>query len=114
MSRNIGGRPIKGAAEKLKYRIVVKLCTADYYSFKARAAEAGMTPAELARKALLGIQITPRMSTEQNQFIRALSGMANNLNQIARKANAAGYRDARNEYLYLADKVDKLLNQLEK
>jgi hypothetical protein len=38
--------------------------------------------------------------------------MANNLNQIARKANAQGYINARQEYLNLADKIDKLLEQI--
>jgi len=28
---NKGGRPVKGATEKLKYRITVKMATEDYY-----------------------------------------------------------------------------------
>lgn len=28
---NKGGRPVKGIAEKLKYRITVKMATEDYY-----------------------------------------------------------------------------------
>lgn len=28
---NKGGRPVKGAAEKLKYRVTVKMATEDYY-----------------------------------------------------------------------------------
>ena len=46
--------------------------------------------------------------------IRKISGMANNLNQIARKANAAGYTNVRAEYLYLADKIDNELNLIDK
>jgi len=49
MSRNIGGRPKKGPAEKLKYRVAVKLRTEDYYSLKARAREAGVSATEFAR-----------------------------------------------------------------
>jgi hypothetical protein len=45
--------------------------------------------------------------------IRKLSGMGNNLNQIARKANAEGYTNARSEYFYLADKIDNVINTIE-
>ena len=30
--RNKGGRPKKGAADKLKYRLTVKMATSDYYT----------------------------------------------------------------------------------
>jgi hypothetical protein len=40
--------------------------------------------------------------------------MGNNLNQIARKANAAGYTDARSEYLHLANEIDNILNSMNK
>lgn len=112
MSNTRGGRPPKRATEKLKYRIVVKLCKADYYAFRAQASQAGVTLAELGRQVILGVGITPRLSTEQGAFIRALAGMANNLNQIARQANSAGYRDARSEYLHLACRIDNLLTDL--
>jgi hypothetical protein len=39
--------------------------------------------------------------------------MGNNLNQIARKANAEGYLNARSEYLYLADKIDNVIELIE-
>jgi hypothetical protein len=39
--------------------------------------------------------------------------MGNNLNQIARRANAEGYTNVRSEYLYLADKIDNVLNRME-
>jgi hypothetical protein len=45
--------------------------------------------------------------------IRKLSGIGNNLNQIARKANAEGYINVRTEYLYLADKIDRVKNTME-
>src|SRR3712207_6472031 len=37
---NKGGRPTKGAAEKKKYRITVKLTTEDYYTLKGKAKSA--------------------------------------------------------------------------
>jgi len=112
MSTNMGGRPKKGPAEKLKYRVSVKLCTEDYYSLKARAREAGVNATEFARQAILSGRVVARLTPEQVANIRTLCGMGNNLNQIAKKANAAGYIAARSEYLSLAPNIDELLNRL--
>jgi hypothetical protein len=108
-----GGRPKLSPAEKLKYRIAVNLCTKDFYALKAKAAQAGMTCTEIARQAIIGCQIRQRLTQEQMDCIRKLSGMGNNLNQITRKANVEGYTNARSEYLYLADEIDKTLTLLE-
>jgi len=35
-----GGRPKMNSAEKLKYRVPVKLCTKDYFALKAKATQA--------------------------------------------------------------------------
>ena len=85
-----GGRPRKSAAEKLNYKITVKLCTEDYYSLRAKAATAGMRPSEFARAAIVGSRVIPRLTPQQAGWIRDLSGMCNNLNQLARQANAGG------------------------
>ena len=45
-----GGRPTKGAAEKKKYRITVKLNTQDYYTLKGKAKSAGVTMSEFCKK----------------------------------------------------------------
>ena len=86
--RNTGGRPKLSPAEKLKYRVAVNLCTKDFYVLKAKASQAGMTCTELARLAIIGSEIRQRLTPEQMDCIRKISGMGNNLNQIARKANA--------------------------
>ena len=108
-----GGRPKLNPSEKLQYRIPVRLCTRDFYALKAKASQAGMTYTEVARMAIIGCQIRQRLTPEQMDCIRKLSGMGNNLNQIARRANAEGYIDARTEYFYLADKIDNVINQIE-
>jgi hypothetical protein len=108
-----GGRPTVSPAEKLKYRIPVRLCTEDFYNLQAKAKAVGMTKTELARSAIIGCPIRQRLTAEQMDCIRKLSGMGNNLNQIARRANAEGYANVRSEYLYLADDIDKVVILLE-
>lgn len=108
-----GGRPTKKLGEKRTYMVSVKLDTSEYYSLKTKANSAGMSRSEYIRRCLTGSVIQQRLSPELNDYIRKLSGMGNNLNQIARKANAAGYTNARAEYLYLADKIDNVIEMIE-
>lgn len=110
---NKGGRPTKSLVEKRTYRVNLKMNTEEYYTLKARASEAEVSPCDFIRAIILKAEIRQRLSPEWMDHIRKLSGMANNLNQIAHKANAASYRDARMEYLFLADKIDNLLNQIQ-
>ena len=88
---NKGGRPVKGITEKLKYRITVKMATEDYYLLKSKAKSAGVSASE---------------------FIRKLCGMANNLNQLARKANAEGYTSAFVTCRTLMIEIDNLVNRI--
>lgn len=110
---NKGGRPTKSNIEKRTYRVNLKMNTEEYYTLKYRASEAGISLSDFIRAIILKAEIKQRLSPELVEYIRKLSGMANNLNQIAHRANAAGYRDARTEYLFLADKIDNLLNLMQ-
>ena len=89
-----GGRPPKSASEKLKERLTVKMAAADYYALRGKARAAGLTWAE------------------QMTLLRQLAGMANNLNQLARKANSAGYVQAAAECTALIEKIDTLIDQI--
>jgi hypothetical protein len=109
-NQNKGGRPPKTIAQKKGYRVNVKMATEDYYSLKARALNAGVNMSEYVRQCLKSSTVKQRLTPEINDYIRKLCGMANNLNQIARKANAQGYTNARSEYLHLANEIDKLIN----
>ncbi len=84
---NKGGRPTKGAAEKKKYRITVKLTTEDYYTLKGKAISAGISMSEFVRKVLDKGNVIERLTIEQADFIRKLCGMANNLNQLAHRCS---------------------------
>ncbi len=112
-TKNKGGRPVKSLIEKRNYRINLKMNTKEYYTLKSRASEAGVSPCDFIRAVILKAEIRQRLSSEWVDHIRKISGMANNLNQIAHRANAAGYRDARAEYLFLADKIDNLLKLIQ-
>ena len=104
------GRPTKGAAEKKKYRITVKLTTEDYYTLKGKAKSAGVTMSEFVRKLLYNGNVIERLTVEQADFIRKLCGMANNLNQLAHRANAEGFHSVAPFHKIIISKIDEILN----
>lgn len=106
------GRPTKCLGEKMNYHVNVKMGTIEYYTLKAKAKEAGVNFSECVRQLIKSGYVKQRLTPELHEHVRKLSGMANNLNQIARKANAHGYTNVRFEYLHLAGKIDELLNQI--
>ena len=107
---NKGGRPTKGAAEKKKYRITVKLNTQNYYTLKGKAKGAGVTMSEFVRKVLAKGYVIERLTIEQADFIRKLCGMANNLNQLAHRANAEGFHSVAPFHKIIISKIDEILN----
>ncbi|MCE8182675.1 plasmid mobilization protein [Porphyromonas gingivalis] len=105
-----GGRPTKGVAEKKKYRITVKLNTQDYYTLKGKAKSAGVTISEFVRKVLDKGNVIERLTVEQADFIRKLCGMANNLNQLAHRANAERFYAIAPFHKIIIGKIDEILN----
>ena len=111
---NKGGRPTKGAAEKKKYRITVKITTEDYYTLKGKAKNAGISMSEFARKVLDKGNVMERLTVEQADFIRKLCGMENNLNQLAHRANAEGFHVIAPIHKTIIGKIDEILNLIRK
>ena len=90
-NRPRGGRPPKPETERLKRRLVVCLTETDYDALCRKARVAGLVCAEYARRALARSIVRARMTPEMLTLLRQLTGMANNLNQLARMAHVAGY-----------------------
>lgn len=80
-----GGRPV---------RRVVKLTEFEDNALYFAAAKVGMTPARFLKESALsrerGVSVSERheMSTRLNQLNGSLAAVGNNLNQLARRANA--------------------------
>ena len=106
---NRNGRPTKRATEKKGYKVSLKMATEEYYSLKSKARLAGISLSEYVRSVVKKSEVRQRLSPEHLVYIRQLSGMANNINQIARKANAAGYAEACKEWGNRIDGLDNIL-----
>lgn len=113
-ARNIkkGGHPPKAFGQKKSYRVNLKLTTEEYYSLIAIVRKANTTISCFIRSCLQKGYVKERLSPEQTGYIRQLSGMANNLNQIARQANVQGYTSVRTKYLDLAGQIDDVIKKL--
>lgn len=110
--RNKGGRPKKETAEKLSYRISVKMAAADYFRLLTGAYEAGISPSEYMRECFRNGHVRERLSEELAGYIRQLCGMANNLNQLARKANAGGFHDEQRDCKVAVARIHELLTKI--
>ena len=107
-----GGRPTKIASEKMKYKVTIKMATEDFYTYKSLALKAGIGLSEYIRECLKKGYVKERISVEYIGLIRKLSGMANNINQIARQANAQGYTSVVNENCAICEAIDNLIKMI--
>ena len=112
-NRNTNGRPTKNPAEKKGYKVTIKMATEDYYFLKTKARSAGVNRSEFIRLCIRSSSVKQHLTLEQMGHIRQLSGMANNVNQIAHQANAAGYRAVHNHCLTLNKQLDNLIKIIE-
>ncbi len=110
--RNKGGRPKKGTAEKLTYRVAVKLAAGDYFRLMTQAYNAGISSSEYMRECFRNGHVKGRLSEEQAAHVRSLCGMANNLNQLARRANVGGFYGERDDYKVAVARIHELLNKI--
>ena len=85
------GRPAKEESTKLTRSINLKLTEDDYDAISEKATSVGMKPTQYARRMVLNGSIKSRYTKEELDLRRKIAGMANNLNQLARKANAGRF-----------------------
>lgn len=111
---NKNGRPKKPIAELRDYLVSVRLNTAEYYSAKAKATQAGVTLSEYLRLILRKSQVRQRLTPDQNRLILSLTAMGNNLNQLTKRANQAGYLAVGNELQSKISELDNVIKLIEK
>lgn len=107
------GRPPKPETERLKRRLVVCLTETDYDALCRKARVAGLVCAEYTRRALARSIVRARMTPEMLTLLRQLTGMANNLNQLARMAHVAGYGHDAATLAAMVDRIDALLTRID-
>ncbi len=56
--------------------------------------------------------VKAKTSPEEREYLRMLMGMANNLNQLAKRANAAGFSEVAKANKILEEMIVKLIKKL--
>ena len=103
------GRPAK-EKEKLTYSINLKLTEDDFKTVGEKAAKLGMKPTQYAREMVLKGGVKSRFTLEELKLMRILSGMANNLNQIAKRANISGFSNISSDIILIIRVIKKLFH----
>ena len=109
-----GGRPRKSPEEKLK-SLTTHVSAARYVELEAGAAEVRQPMSQYVRplvEAGIGRRKRPvlQLSVEQDGYLRQLAGLANNLNQLAKKAHQSGFGAVGETVAQQAARVSELLN----
>ena len=110
--KNKGGRPTKTLSEKRKYQVLLRLNTMEYYTLQGKAREASMSRTEFLRQLISKAEIKSRIKPEDMQLIHCVSGMANNLNQIAHRLNTFGISVIHEDLNALKQLIHELLKRL--
>jgi len=103
------GRPKKEEA-KLSTSINLKLTEEDLKKVREKAEKLGLKATQYAREMVIKGGVKSRFTLEELDLMRKLSGLANNLNQLAKKANQAGFKPAERVLIKLVIEITKLLN----
>ena len=72
-------------------RVSLRLDRTEYAHLKQLSMDTGLKMEPVIRRLIVGVELRPRPPDELAELLRQLSGMAVNINQIAKVANASGF-----------------------
>ena len=72
-------------------RVSLRLDSTEYAHLKQLSTDTGLKMEPVIRRLIVGVELCPRPPGELTELLRQLSGMAVNINQIAKVANASGF-----------------------
>lgn len=103
-----------GAEKKAKKTHVVSFRLEDepYRIFKERVKTSGRKQSDFGRRALLNAKVVAIATPEDMAVLRQIGSMANNLNQLAKRANEAGFKMVQWELQRWMERMKFLYNKL--
>ncbi|WP_162055468.1 plasmid mobilization protein [Pontibacter pamirensis] len=107
-----GGRPTKRV--KRSCTVVVRMTETERLLVNGKAREAGIRTSAWFRAAAKKAVVVARLPPEEAALLRMLSGLANNLNQLARLAHREGLLSVQGKCRQALDEIDRLLQSLRK
>lgn len=80
---------------------------------KEKSKRTGLSEAEFLRSCIKGYKIKEQPTEEVREFTKQISGIANNINQIAMRVNIRGYAGA-DELDYLRNTINQFILEFQK
>ena len=80
---------------------------------KLKSKKAGLNESEFLRSCIKGYKIKEQPTKEIREFIKQISGIANNINQIAIRVNVRGYIQ-KEELEYLRNTINQFILEFKK
>lgn len=106
--RKKGGRP-KSEKPRTK-QVTVCFDEIEYAVFRRRVKSSGLSGSDYGRQMILKGKAEARISTEQTALLGQIAGVANNLNQLTRRAHTDGIRSIAIEASRLLTELGKILD----
>jgi len=106
------GRPKKAITRSVS--LVVRITPTERLAIAGKARNAGMRISDWFRQSAKVAVIRPRLSKEETGYLRTLSGMANNLNQLTKLAHKGGLLSLMGSLRSLLNEVERLMERIGK
>ena len=90
-------------------RVSLRLDSTEYAYLKKLSTDTGLKMEPVIRRLIVGAELRPRPPGELTELLRQMSGMAVNINQIAKVANASDF--VRMEEIERIKSMQKMLLQ---
>ena len=95
-----------------KVRVVsARFTDIEYQAVEKRRKDAGVSLSRFVRSVVLTGKVVQRISKADADVLRKLAGEANNINQLAHKANAGGFAGVAAELMLLKKKIVQIIKQ---
>lgn len=109
---NKGGRPKLADYQKRTKMVRVMFCENDFIYVQSKAVKAGLSISEYCHQAIMDNNIRETISPELAKQIRDLSGIANNVNQIAHQMHIYGMDAVKEQCLHIISTISYIINPI--
>ena len=109
---NKGGRPKLADYQKRTKMVRVMFCENDFIYVQSKAVKAGLSISEYCHQAIMGNNLKETISPELAKQIRDLSGIANNVNQIAHQMHIYGMDAVKEQCLHIISTISYIINPI--
>ena len=97
---------------KRENRKTIRFSGNEYFIIKENSAKAGLKPSEYIRQTAIYATVKARLTQEERLVVKALVGMANNINQIAKACHRENVLQAMFYFQHTIKQLDEILKKL--